>query len=638
MKQKSDRTARKKRGFADRIFEKLTGGLFGTFFSSYDAVSTKFSNGIVRAALAENPLARKLILPFFARLDAMLEGSYFLALLRRFFLLLRQCRLRSYGIFLFSFGLYTTAIYCLNRYILQTEADMVALLCGAALVLASLPLLFSRGKLADAILESPGLSFFCIHIVGLRQGQIAAPGKSRGRSSVFFVLGMSAGVLSMWISPLSILAFLAATVAVLLIFTAPQFGVVLMVFCLPFAPTMMMAGLSLVVFASYLVKLIRRKRTFRFSLMDFFVLLFGALLLLGGFVSVRPEASLPPAVLFVILMLGYFAAVNLIRTKEQLMRCIGAFAISASLVSLYGVIQYFLGNVSSKWQDMSLFASLAGRVTSTFDNPNVLGEFLIMAAPFLLALLLSSGKFGARAVTFVGFALVLVCTVLTYSRGAWIGMIAGMFFFALVLTKKAIFLICGGIAAVPLLAFLLPESVVSRFLSIGNLSDSSTSFRLKIYETVSHLIGDWWGGGVGIGEGSFTAVYTSGYSFTAFDQVPHAHSLYLQLFAEIGIIGLIIFLLTMLFSLQSGITALRRETGTHRLFLAAGLASVVSFLVQSATDYTFYNYRIFLLFWLVTGLLQSAARIADDTREHRTYRPDDDLNYAELDVPLRESE
>ena len=81
-------------------------------------------------------------------------------------------------------------------------------------------------------------------------------------------------------------------------------------------------------------------------------------------------------------MFGYFAVVNLIRSEAWFRRCAGAILCTTVLVSLYGIYQYVFGTLMKTWLDEEMFSFISTRVISTFGNPNVLGEFLVMSVPF----------------------------------------------------------------------------------------------------------------------------------------------------------------------------------------------------------------------------------------------------------------
>ena len=138
-------------------------------------------------------------------------------------------------------------------------------------------------------------------------------------------------------------------------------------------------------------------------------------------------------------------------------------------------------------------------------------------------------------------------------------------------------------------------------MSIGNLGDSSTSYRVYIWQGVVNMLGDCFGGGIGIGNDSFKLVYPY-YALSGIETAPHSHNLYLQICVEIGIFGLIVFLTAMFLYVQGAFTLHTNEKRNTRLLSAAIMCGMLSVLAQGFTDYIWYNYRVFLMFWLMLGL------------------------------------
>ena len=60
-----------------------------------------------------------------------------------------------------------------------------------------------------------------------------------------------------------------------------------------------------------------------------------------------------------------------------------SFTAGAVASGLYGLFQYFSGMVNTTWTDTALFDDIQLRVYSTFANPNVYGEFLLIALPLV---------------------------------------------------------------------------------------------------------------------------------------------------------------------------------------------------------------------------------------------------------------
>ncbi len=113
------------------------------------------------------------------------------------------------------------------------------------------------------------------------------------------------------------------------------------------------------------------------------------------------------------------------------------------------------------------------------------------------------------------------------------------------------------------------------------------------------MLRDFWIGGIGMGEGAFRSVYPF-YSYNSII-APHSHNLYLQLLTEGGICALIIFLITIVVYLKkmSGTFSDRGKRSRDGIFTLASISAVSGFLVQSMFDYTFYNYRMMSMFFMI---------------------------------------
>ena len=268
-------------------------------------------------------------------------------------------------------------------------------------------------------------------------------------------------------------------------------------------------------------------------------------------------------------------------------------------VSLYGLFQAcFPERYSDTWTDTDLFSTITVRVYSTLGNPNLLGEYLLLVIPIACAMLFAADNWKKRLVCLIAVGLTLVCLLLTYSRGSYLGLLFAAAVFLVLLDRRFIFL---GIVAVALCPLYLPESVIARFTSIGNMADSSTSYRVKIWLSSLAMLKDFGFSGVGYGSEAYNTVYP----FYALHGIaaPHAHNLFLQLLCDGGIVGLLVFLGLMVSFYRMMLTAIRHEQdGSARVLQIGGVSAVSGFLVQSMTDYTFYNYRVMLLFFAMLGL------------------------------------
>ncbi len=287
--------------------------------------------------------------------------------------------------------------------------------------------------------------------------------------------------------------------------------------------------------------------------------------------------------------------------KERVWNTLYVFGVGVLGVAGYGIWQYFGGNMSAKWTDTKLFSEEFGRLTATFENPNVYGTFLLIAVPVLLMATIF-GK-GLRLKIFFGFttALATVNLFLTYSRGCYTALLLILLILLFCRGKAFLWLGLGALAASPLY---LPDSVWQRVASIGNMADSSVTFRMSIWQGSVAMISKYWWMGVGIGESAFTSIFQS-VAVQSTEDVSHAHNLFLQIACESGILGLIILILFFVYVFRSALSAMRGKDGFDRWMRLTILACWCGLLLQGMTDYIFYNNNLVAIMMISLGAMVS---------------------------------
>lgn len=374
----------------------------------------------------------------------------------------------------------------------------------------------------------------------------------------------------------------------------------------PLLPTMAVLGLSLIGYASFALELIRRReRPLVYSDVNRWIILYAVVYLVSTLVSLNVAGTLQSGALRVAFVIFALVLINAVATRKQLDALIFLCVLVAAGASLYGIGQYLFGwgYQSAAWWDEEMFEGISFRVTSTLENPNMMGQYLILMIPLGGAGLLSAKDNKRRIFYFACCAVMCVCMILTFSRGAWLGLLfAGALFFVM-LNPRLILLAPVALVA---LYFVLPETVINRFTSIGDLSDNSTSYRVYIWMGTLAMLKDYWLCGVGPSEAAFNMVYPA-YSYNGIS-APHAHNLLLQIVCDAGVVELIIFLVLLVVYARRMCIAIGREKEWHsRVHQIALLSGVVGFMVQAMTDYSFYNYRVMFIFWayLALGILAS---------------------------------
>ncbi|MBE6631597.1 MAG: hypothetical protein E7623_02725 [Ruminococcaceae bacterium] len=601
--------------FVDLVYKEMKNSAIGGFLTKYDVVNDKVKKSFIYKTVSKifsfkgwNKRIKQSIL-------RGCENSLILWYIKRVLSALFSGSVKTYGIFLSSSGIYTALVYLLSRYAFpeHTKGEEY-LICGALMIIASIPMFFSSEPLSVTVCDSKIIGFIVSDMLGIRRSNFEQENSAGGRGNVAFVAGIAFGILSFFVSPTYIIAAAVCIVGLVVILGSPETGVVALFLLLPFLSTMQLVALTACVAMSFVSKLIRGKRTIKLHSIDILVLLFMLVIALGGIVSVSRGDSIKSAMVFVCFMLGYFLTVNLIKTEEWVKRCVLAVSTGAVVVSLVGIYENFFGTALSIWHDEEMFEGISGRVVSTFENPNVLGEYLVMCVPFLFTAFICTKSKNARLGAFVCSLVCGACLIYTWSRGAWLGFAFALIIYLLIWSKKAMLFMCFGVFALPLIPLVLPDSIAQRIGSIGNLTDTSTAYRVNIWKGTVNMISELWVGGIGIGTSAFSRIYTQ-YSLSGIERAPHAHNLYLQIIAETGIVGILIFLGLIVIFAQSCLSFYTKDCingdapdKRAKMVSAAAFCGIAAVLLQGMTDYIWYNYRVFFMFWLIMGLAIAARR------------------------------
>lgn len=225
-----------------------------------------------------------------------------------------------------------------------------------------------------------------------------------------------------------------------------------------------------------------------------------------------------------------------IRTVEQIKLFVKALAASALIVVLGGFFQYVFGiDVAEiSWIDAEAFPEMRKRVFSTMASPNVLAGFLDVAICVALGLFAKVSDGRVRFLAVASIFMAAACLLMTYSSGALITLLIIFGIYGLLQDWRILILIA---ATASFLLYNDAEKILSLFTTTV---DMTGELRSGIWVGAVAMISDH--PFAGIGFGAFEAVYSQ-YSHYAEVAAPvkHAHNLFLNVAAEIGIAGALAF-------------------------------------------------------------------------------------------------
>ena len=296
----------------------------------------------------------------------------------------------------------------------------------------------------------------------------------------------------------------------------------------------------------------------------------------------------------------FFLTIESFRTADQIKLFIWFLIVFGFLVSLFGIIQHYTFNGKLYW---TVTLPPGAGPFGPFVNRDDFAGFVELTAPLGLALLLFRAWRREHLTLLLLFTIVPTgALILSASRGGIIGL-AFEFVLLLLLSRVrrigAKQLLCA--AALALLAgsfvvWLGVSEAIQRFEELVP-ENISANGRVSMYrDTWQIFIHHPWDG---TGLGTLRTVYPqyeSDYNGLAVD---HAHNDYLELLADMGLVGGLCGLSFILLLFWRGFTNLRLlETRSGRAICAAFMTACAGLLLHSLVDFNLHipsNALIFLL-------------------------------------------
>ncbi len=454
---------------------------------------------------------------------------------------------------------------------------------------------------------------FTTCLKGIDMGWTVTEPKVDNRQSMLYgtAVGTLAGALLISTTPFKMLLIIVGLTTCFFVFYKPIYGLFLTILLAPILPTTVMVLVCGLVAVSVIVRnLLDETHEWRLDDMGFLLMTLLAVYVVGVIVSFTRMSSLPIFMLYLVFIGFYIIMTQLLIDKHTVFTAIKLFVLSGTVVAIYGILQYVFGwGENQNWIDPNVFTTLTKRAYSTLENPNILGEYLILTIMISTGLTVTRDNWLAR----IGYAgctgIMLGCLLATYSRGCWLGMGLAVAIFITFYNGKLWLLSIPALLVAPLV---LPENVITRFTSIGNMEDTSTAIRVKIWLSSLGMGTDFMLTGLGLG----AAAYAFAYPFYAYYYIPanHSHNVFFQMLIEGGIVGVFLFIAILYRFLKHMTLTYQREHTKDKtvaytvLALAAG---VIGFLVQGMFDYSFYNYRMVLIFWMFVCFGRALARVSE---------------------------
>jgi O-antigen ligase len=311
-----------------------------------------------------------------------------------------------------------------------------------------------------------------------------------------------------------------------------------------------------------------------------------------------------------------FAAMDVLRCSGKQKVGLLIFSAAYVLAVLTGLSQHIFGfdflrghQAVQHFEDNSVM-----RLTGSFKHPNDYGSFLIAGFPLSLAGFVMAWKVKKMpsatfwALLFMGLTYMMMRTI---SRGAILSAFVALFVFGMAFRFR--WRVLGGLVFGSTLLWTIPSMVQDRFKEIFLFQGSSPE-RLLLIETAIRMIkaSPIFGLGLNTYSDHFPLFRPPGYK-----ALMYAHNSYLQMGAEMGLLGLFLYLAFVMILLgRSAYAFLNHETSEQtRLFGFALIAGAVGILVNCLFESCLQSTQLRALFWSLIGTTCAMATYATHPRK-----------------------
>jgi putative inorganic carbon (HCO3(-)) transporter len=548
---------------------------------------------------------------------------------------------RVIGAFGMTWGAYVIIVSLVKNFAINELISVTSDIgVGALTFLAALPLVFTDKTMRMLFSESQIVSSILVKLFGVPNEVFKTEITKKTGQSGAVVLGIIFGLLTYFIPAFHMVCAIAIAVCVGLILVYPEGGVLISIAIAPLvgvldSPSIMLGVTVLMTAVSYFVKVLRGKRVFTTGITGLAVYAFMLVVFLSGFAPGESN-TMENALLCCSLMLIFPLALNLMKSGKWINACIIAFVAPSAIVAFVGVAEYLLGMSPSGWVDSTMFSSIESRAVSLFNNPNILGAYLAALFPMALSLTLPKYNTKIRVLGGIVSLYIVLATAFTFSRSAWLAIVAGGILFAMLISPKGL-LWCVPVAGILVLAsFIFPETIGARLINFVSVADSANNYRIAVWNSSWNLLSDCFLFGIGWGEEAFRTAYLA-YGADGTQYAMHSHSLYMQVVIQCGAVGLLLLLAAVFCVFRKCLGVSSRMLGNkYSVWDAkAAVSGAVSLMIVGIFDYSWYNFRVFFIFWALLAFACAVINVENAENEYYIESIDDEYSsYVRIEIPV----
>lgn len=387
-----------------------------------------------------------------------------------------------------------------------------------------------------------------------------------------------------------------------------------------------------ILYVLWISELVRNKRKINFfpSISLPFFLLIG-IATLSMVTASSPKLSLFEIIQVLKMYFGFLYIANNIKSRKEIQFVVVFLLLGLFLESVLGLAQYkfdrplvpsILGG-PEKLGYIRLGSPLS-RISGTWASYNDFAWYLTFMMPISMSLLFS----GIRRIykwmcglTLVAGLGALICTL---SRAGWASFVVAALIvvllnFSRTKGKTGLNNFTASIAAI-LITVSIVVTVNPQFLNIVNRRTFSDDYdaaqsRIPQMQVALNIIKT--NPLLGVGINNYTEVMheydTTDIKLTSITR-HQVHNIFLQIAAEMGIMGLAIFIWLVLMVYKEGLSYIKSSEGTMSGIVVGIIAGTSAFLIHGLVDAASLGNHLFLIFWFFAGIIIAIRKIESQAK------------------------
>lgn len=429
--------------------------------------------------------------------------------------------------------------------------------------------------------------------------------------TILILVSMAAGVSSVFVNPLIIIAALFLLANVVLIVKYPFWGLLsyLMIFLLrpgEMYPSLsalrleLVTGLFVLLVVVIRQKIIEHRVTLPSDPITLALVGFMIVMCLSIFTSYDKGRTVDTCLDFVKLLIFYYLIVSLIDTRAKFVAFMSAFSMMITYIAFDAFKSYIAGGYITRMGVDRLYGS-----TSAGGDPNTLAATLAATIPIVLA---SAVYFRQKILKTALIALGLFMVTLIAITASRSGMIAfmGVAIGGFIFTKKKIVVALAFVILLPLGWMMLPDQYKDRYRTITEVEDldETSSGRWHIWQAgLKMIVARPF---IGVGAGAFA--YANGSGDFGPSRWMQPHNLYIQCMAETGLLGFLIWFGVYIRNLVKKLLQLSAHgLADHnlywiRVFSIGFLVSMIALSISGVFSHNLYRYTWYMMAGLTVVL------------------------------------